>query len=111
MRSRRLVLLLLVPLAVGALLLLGRGAHGQLLGIIDLDTTPADLTVYGDDVDDWSGMAVAAGDINGDGIDDLLIGAALADPPGRTGAGVTNRLLPERSCCSRGCQTTPEMKG
>ena len=56
---------------------------------IDLDSTSAGLTVYGDDAYDRSGWAVAAGDINGDGSDDLIIGAYLADPAGGTEAGET----------------------
>jgi hypothetical protein len=42
----------------------------------------------GIDPNDYSGRSVSrAGDVNGDGIDDLLIGAAYADPNGRFGAG------------------------
>jgi hypothetical protein len=37
---------------------------------------------------DFSGRSVSgAGDINGDGIDDLIIGALLADPNGQSAAG------------------------
>jgi CSLREA domain-containing protein len=61
----------------------------SLPSVIDLDSTPADLTVYGDDAGDFSGIAVAAGDINGDTTDDLIIGAYEADAPGGTDAGET----------------------
>jgi hypothetical protein len=56
---------------------------------IDLDSVPADVIVYGDDAMDRSGWAVSSGDVNGDGIDDLLIGTFSADPAGGIGAGET----------------------
>ena len=61
--------------------------------IIDLNSQSADITVYGDDADDRSGYAVASGDINGDGYDDLIIGAPYADPSGRSDAGEAYIIL------------------
>ena len=44
----------------------------------------AGFVLTGIDADDCSGVSVsAAGDVNGDGIDDLIIGAFSADPGGR----------------------------
>ena len=56
---------------------------------IDLSTQSADITVWGDDFADYSGSAVASGDINGDGYDDIIIGANYASPGGRYRAGET----------------------
>jgi hypothetical protein len=50
---------------------------------IDLATTAADLTVYGGDADDYLAdrFSLARGDFNGDGIDDILVGAPKASGP------------------------------
>ena len=46
------------------------------------------FVINGIDACDFSGVSVSsAGDINGDGIDDLIIGAPDADPNGQEGAG------------------------
>jgi predicted secreted protein len=48
------------------------------------------FVINGIDFNDQSGRSVSgAGDINGDGIDDLIIGARRADPNGNVGAGET----------------------
>jgi hypothetical protein len=60
---------------------------------IDL-ASDADLTIQGATELDFSGEAVSgAGDVNGDGIDDLLIGASNASPNGRRLAGVSYVVL------------------
>ena len=68
-------------LAVG---LIGAQAPALAQETIDL-ATDADLIIQGAAVSDHSGFSVSgAGDVNGDGIDDLIIGALRADPNGRT---------------------------
>ena len=48
------------------------------------------FTLTGIEQGDWSGYSVSsAGDVNGDGYDDLIIGAAAADPDGKQTAGET----------------------
>jgi hypothetical protein len=51
-------------------------------GVVDLATESADLTVMGVDPGDELGASLSAGDINDDGVDDLIIGA-----PSAAGAG------------------------
>jgi hypothetical protein len=61
----------------------------DLSGTIDL-ATDADLVIQGAAADDRSGYSVSgAGDVNGDGLDDLLIGAEGVDPNGRYDAGAS----------------------
>lgn len=51
---------------------------------IDLALTRADMTVFGDDVGDHLGLALATGDINADGIADLIMGASAGDGSGNS---------------------------
>ena len=57
-------------------------------GTLELSSA-VDITVNGISAFDQSGTAVASGDINNDGVDDLIIGTEVADPGGRTDAGQT----------------------
>jgi hypothetical protein len=70
----------------------------NLAGTIDLQTTPADVTLYGANAGDtWA--AAAVGDLTGDGIADLAIGARQANGPGsrRPGAGEVYLVFGRRS--------------
>jgi hypothetical protein len=49
---------------------------------LNLNSTPANISIYGLDSGDVLGHSVAAGDINGDGIDDIIVGADLVDRNG-----------------------------
>jgi hypothetical protein len=52
------------------------------------------FVIRGIDVADWAGFSVSgAGDVNGDGIHDLIIGARHADPGGRESAGESYVVL------------------
>ncbi|MFY0615485.1 MAG: FG-GAP repeat protein, partial [Hyphomicrobiaceae bacterium] len=65
-------------------------------GILDLATLTASegVLIKGIDEDDFSGAAVAsAGDIDGDGHDDVIIGASLADPDDVQDAGESYLLF------------------
>ena len=74
------------------------GAAYVLYGQLDGYDAPIDLNnldieqgfwVYGDLPNDGAGVSVSgAGDINGDGYDDLLVGAAFADPHGKSSGAV-----------------------
>ena len=61
-------------------------------GMLDLSALVGSngFVLNGIDAYDWSGFSVSsAGDVNGDGYDDLIIGAYLADPNGDGSAGET----------------------
>ena len=46
------------------------------------------FVINGEETNDWSGLSVSsAGDVNGDGLDDLIVGAVYADSSGKPNAG------------------------
>jgi hypothetical protein len=67
-------------------------ADADFRGTIDLAAGGVDLTIIGAAIDDNLGSSIATGDVNGDGIDDLLMCASGADFGGLTGAGIAYLL-------------------
>lgn len=55
---------------------------GRLDSAYDLAERPADIIIRGSDEGDQIGHSIAVGDFDGDGFDDLLLGAVSADGPG-----------------------------
>ena len=61
-----------------------------LASLIDLAALPANVTrIDGEKRLDSAGEGLASGDVNGDGYDDLLLGAWAAQPPTGVNAGIT----------------------
>ncbi len=59
------------------------GGFGAIVNLGDVAAGTGGFAIYGRDTSDYSGLSVAsAGDINGDGLGDLVIGAAWADGAG-----------------------------
>ncbi len=58
------------------------------INLNELDGTDG-FALNGVNANDFSAISVSAGDINGDGLSDLYIGASYADPNGKTNAGST----------------------
>jgi len=67
----------------------------DLKGSLDLASGDGFVTIYGGEAQDWLGFVVTAGDVNGDGTADALIGARNADGPqnGRNNCGEVYVIL------------------
>ncbi|MEM7704586.1 MAG: Ig-like domain-containing protein [Pseudomonadota bacterium] len=68
------------------------GSDQQFPSSLDLSSLDGSngFTINGVASEDGAGLSVSsAGDVNGDGLDDFLVGARRADPVGKTNAGIT----------------------
>ncbi|VVH55782.1 hypothetical protein formerly called flagellar hook-length control protein FliK, partial [uncultured Gammaproteobacteria bacterium] len=58
------------------------------INLSDIVTGTGGFVINGESKGDYSGYSVSnAGDVNGDGLDDLIVGARQADPSGKSNAG------------------------
>ena len=80
------------------------GKESRFSGTIDLFDITGDggdgFRIDGENIRDWSGSSVSAGDVNNDGYDDIIIGAPFADPSGG-GSGSTYVVFGKENGFSR----------
>jgi len=92
----KLTTAIILMFVTGPLLLISGGSEGTELRM-RTDLGRSDASFWGEDSSDHSGYSVAgAGDVNGDGYDDILIGAQY-DDDGGTDAGQTYLILGKAS--------------
>ncbi|MFC1922351.1 kelch repeat-containing protein [Chloroflexota bacterium] len=73
---RWIVAIILVVIALAGL---ASDSTAQLKGPLEINLAFADLTLLGEDAGDWTAyFASPAGDVNGDGYDDVIVGAPMA---------------------------------
>ncbi len=73
-------------ISIAPFLLIPNGLNAQTRNLSDFNG----LQITGKEADEFIGWSVSnAGDVNGDGYDDMIIGAPYADPGGKTNAGIS----------------------
>lgn len=75
-----------VPIGYSYIVFGMRGNWNNTLALSSLNGTNG-FKLYGEAAGDFNSIVSGAGDVNGDGIDDLIIGAFRADLPGRSNVG------------------------
>jgi len=82
----------------GAVYILAGNTRNNLGKEIDLRSPSRGVRIEGETADDRAGFSVASGDVNGDGRDDILIGARLAEyDTTRNNSGITYVIYGRRS--------------
>lgn len=59
----------------------------------EMGLTEASAKLVGEAADDHAGHSVAAGDVDGDGVEDVLVGAYTADPDSKSSAGAAYLVI------------------
>jgi hypothetical protein len=66
----------------------GKQNNTDAINLSAIATGTGGFVINGESEGDYSGWSVSsAGDVNGDGLDDLIVGAYQADPSGKPNAG------------------------
>ena len=82
-------------------------SDGSVVELSDIENNNSEgFVINGVSMDDQSGISVSgAGDVNGDGFDDLLVGSSFADPNGNDNSGANYVIFGGQGVASTSAQT------